>query len=312
LRCGFADAVFMTISGSTRVFMILGDPIVQVRAPEVFNHLFAQHGVDAVLVPAQVAAADLTDFVRHAFRSRNLDGLWVTVPHKAAIAGLLGHCDLSGSTAEAVNAVRRHADGSLEGALFDGLGFAKSLDFHGVPTAGARVLIVGAGGAGVAIATTLVQRPLAELALFDATPGRAEAVAERVRSITDVLVRTPASADPAGYDIVINATPLGLYPGDALPLDVARVDAGAVVMDILMTRAPTPLLRACRARGLSAHPGFEMMVQQAPDYLRFFGFHAMARHLEADLAPVRALMQPVEAASPAVATSMAPPLALMV
>ncbi len=282
----------MQISGNTRVFMVLGHPVAQVRAPEVFNHLFAQHGVDAVLVPAHVAPEDLAGFVRHTLAARNIDGLWVTVPHKTALLPLLAHCDLSGSTADAVNAVRRRADGSLEGALFDGIGFAKSLDHFGVPCRGARVLIVGAGGAGVAIATALVQRPLAELALFDATPGRAESAAERLRSVTAVSVSTPASGDPGGYDIVINATPLGLDNTDPLPLDVSRVDAGAVVMDILMKNQPTPLLRACAERGLTAHPGYEMLIQQVPEYLRFFGLDDVARAVQADLAPVRALFEP--------------------
>jgi shikimate dehydrogenase len=285
----------MHISGHTRVFLILGDPVGQVRAPEVFNALFAQHGVDAVLVPAQVAAADVAGFVRSSFQARNIDGLWVTIPHKTALHALLDHCDLSGSTAEAVNAVRRNADGSVEGALFDGIGFAKSLDHFGIACAGARVLVVGAGGAGIAIATTLVQRPLAELAIVDASPARAQAVAERLRSVSAVSIGTPAlvdgQADPAGYDLVINATPLGLKASDPLPFDVQRLDGSAAVVDILMKNQPTPLLRACQARGITAHPGFEMLIQQVPEYLRFFGFDALARTVQADLGPVRQLMR---------------------
>lgn len=94
----------MQISGTTRVFLILGDPVAQVRAPEVFNALFAQHGVDAVLVPVQIPSADVAAFVRNSVKARNIDGLWVTIPHKTALMSVLDHCDLSGSTAEAVNA----------------------------------------------------------------------------------------------------------------------------------------------------------------------------------------------------------------
>jgi shikimate dehydrogenase len=92
---------------------------------------------------------------------------------------------------------------------------------------------------------------------------------------------------------VVNATPLGLQAGDPLPFDPARLDAGAVVVDILMKNQPTPLLRACRGRGIVAHPGFEMMVQQVPEYLSFFGFDAIARAVQADLAEVRSLFVPV-------------------
>jgi shikimate dehydrogenase len=286
----------MHISGTTRVFLILGDPVAQVRAPEVFNPLFAQAGVDAVLVPMQVPAGQLDDFVRNVFQARNVDGLWVTIPHKTALPGLLDHCDLSGSTAEAVNAVRRRVDGSIEGALFDGIGFVKALDHFGIACTGARVLLVGAGGAGVAIGCALAQRDLAELSIHDVDAGRAAAAADRLRSISTVRVSTPALPDPAGYDLVINATPLGLRETDPLPFDVRRLDGSAAVVDILMKDATTPLLRACAARGITAHPGHEMLIQQVPEYLRFFGFESLARATQADLAPVRALMrsEPVE------------------
>jgi len=87
----------MNISGTTRVFLILGDPVAQVRAPEAFNHLFARHGADAVLVPANVPAAELEGFVRHVLKARNIDGLWLAIPHKTPMVGLLDRCDRLGS-----------------------------------------------------------------------------------------------------------------------------------------------------------------------------------------------------------------------
>jgi shikimate dehydrogenase len=282
----------MNITGSTRVFFILGDPIAQVRAPEIYNHLFSRHGVDAVLVPVQVSPVALEGFVRGAMSARNIDGLWITVPHKAALLGLLDRCDPLGRAAGAVNAARRNADGTLEGALFDGTGFAKALEHFNIPVAGRRVLLVGAGGAGMAIAASLATRGLAELALFDVGPGRAHSVAQRVRAAFAQQISTPDSSDPAAYDLVINATPLGLKGSDPLPFDVTRVDAHAVVVDILMTRQATPLLKACAARGIRAHAGYEMLVQQIPEYLSFFGFDSLARELQADSSEVRALLQP--------------------
>lgn len=282
----------MTITGRTRVFLILGDPVAQVRAPEVFNHLFAAHGVDAVLVPAHVPPTALPGFVRGLFGARNIDGLWLTIPHKAAVLPLLDLVDTGGRVAGAVNAVRRNADGRLEGALFDGLGFVKALDRFSIPLAGRRVLLVGTGGAGMAIAAALAQRGVGSLALFDAQPGRAEATAATLRAAFPIDMTIPASGDPAGYDLVVNCTPLGLRPGDPLPFDPARVDAGCAVVDILMTREPTPLLRACAARGITAHPGYEMMLQQVPEYLSFFGLDALAAAAQADADMLRTLMQP--------------------
>jgi shikimate dehydrogenase len=101
-----------------------------------------------------------------------------------------------------------------------------------------------------------------------------------------------ATNDPAGFDLVVNCTSQGLKPGDALPFDPARVDEQATVVDIIMSKQPTPLLTACRARGLRAEAGFEMLVQQIPEYLRFFGFDAIANTVQADLGEVRALLYP--------------------
>jgi len=282
----------MNITGRTRVFLILGDPVAQVRAPEAFNHLFARHGVDAVLVPALVAGADFEGFVRHALKARNIDGLWLAIPHKTAMVRLLDHCDRLGRVAGAVNAARRNADGSLEGALFDGVGFCKAADAAGVGIAGRRALVVGVGGGGVAIATSLAERGVGHLALYDAVPGRTESIAERLQAEFGGSVVSAASADPAGFDLIVNATPLGLKPGDTLPFDAGRIEPGAAVIDILMKNQPTPLLRACHARGITAHPGYEMLVQQMPEYLSFFGYDELARTVQADPSEVRALLAP--------------------
>lgn len=287
------DLLDAPITGTTRVFLILGDPVAQVRAPEVFNALFRRHGADAVLVPAHVAAADFDAFARQALAARNIDGLWLAIPHKTAMVGLLDRCDALGRSAGAVNAARRNADGSIEGALFDGVGFTKALDHFGFRIAGCRALVVGVGGGGVAIAASLASRGAASIALFDSAPGRTDAVAARLARDFGADIRSLDRPDPAGHDLVVNATPLGLQARDPLPFDPARLDAGAVVVDILMKNQPTPLLRACRQRGIEAHPGFEMLVQQVPEYLSFFGFDAIARAVQADAAEVRSLFVPV-------------------
>jgi shikimate dehydrogenase len=243
-----------------------------VQAPALFNPIFRSQRVDAVLVPAQVSPADLPGFVQQVLRARNIDGLWLTIPHKAAVLPLLDRCDRLGQIAQAVNAVRRNADGSLEGALFDGEGFAKALDRFELPVTGRRVLIVGAGGAGMAIAVSMAERGAATVALFDPNAARSQAAADRLNA---AYPHQPAQvarrADARGFDLVVQASPLGMTDADALPLDPASVEPGAVVVDILMKNQPTPLLRACAARGARVYPGFEMLNQQIPDYLRFFG-----------------------------------------
>jgi shikimate dehydrogenase len=282
----------MNITGTTRVFIIVGDPVAQVRAPEVYNHLFQRHGIDAVVVPAKVSAADLAAFVKGSLLAHNLGGLWVTIPHKAAMLPLMDRCDPLAQMAGAVNAVRRNADGSLEGALFDGVGFVDGLDHLGIAVAGRRVLVVGAGGGGHAVAAALAKRGAGRLAVFNRTEARAAALVARLKPTFGAAVEVAPSADPAGYDLIVNCTSQGLKPGDALPFDPSRVDAGAAVVDIIMTRQPTPLLQACSARGIVAHPGFEMLVHQIPPYLAFFGMTELAQTLRADLSEVRALLAP--------------------
>lgn len=270
------------ITGQTRVFMVLGDPVAQVQAPQIFNRVFQRHGVDAVLVPVQVGAAQLLDFAQTVLAAGNVDGLWLTIPHKTTLLPLLQQVDAAARLAQSVNAVRRHADGRLQGGLFDGSGLLGALRHFGIPLTGQRVLLLGTGGAGAAIAAALLGEALATLALHD-LGQRATQLAQR---LADPRVVVPGP-DPAGYDLVINATPLGLRAGDPLPFDVARLSPGARVVDILMKPQPTPLLQACAARGISAHPGFEMLVQQVPDYLRFFGLQALADALQHNLDDVR-------------------------
>ena len=282
----------MTITGTTRVFYILGDPVAQVRAPEVYNHLFQRHGIDAVLVPLKLPAAALAGFLEHGLKAENIGGFWATMPHKPALAELLHPTDPVAMIAGAVNAVRRLADGRLEAALFDGIGFVKGLDYFGIPLKGRRVLVVGAGGGAHAVAAAVAQRGPAVLAIYNRSPDRAHALADRLQPIVGGAASVARSADPAGFNLIVNCTSQGLKPDDALPFDPARVDAGAAVVDIIMSRQATPLLRDCRARGLQAEAGFEMLVQQVPEYLSFFGFDDLAQTLQSDLSEVRALLYP--------------------
>jgi shikimate dehydrogenase len=282
----------MPITGTTRVFMIAGDPVAQVRAPEIYNHLFERHGIDAILVPVKVPPARLADFVRNAFSAENVSGMWVTIPHKAAMMALMDRCDPVAQLAGAVNAVRRADDGAIEGALFDGIGFVKGLDHFGIPLEGRRVLVIGAGGGGQAVAAALALRGVGELAIYNRSTDRAADLCARLAAASGGVTRVAASPDPAGYDLIVNCTSQGLKQDDLLPFDPKRVDAGAAVEDIIMTREPTPLLKACAELGISAHAGFEMLVQQIPEYLSFFGMPELARTLQDDTSEVRTLLYP--------------------
>jgi shikimate dehydrogenase len=292
-----------TINGQTDVYLIPGDPVEQVRAPEVFNLIFRTLGINAVLVPVNVVAGDIEAFVKTAFLARNIKGMFLAIPHKSLVMGLLAHCNDYGRVAGAVNGIRRNPDGTLEGGLFDGKGLVSALDYFDIAYAGKRVLILGAGGGASAIAASLAiagSRAPAEIALYDPVPGKAEAVAGHIVAAAAgkaCKVLAAGSNDPWGYDVVVNASPLGLQSGDPLPCDVARLGPAAAVVDILMKNQPTPLVRAVRARHLVAQPGFEMLIQQAPDYLEFFGYAAAAQAVRQDATFIREHLYPAAMAT---------------
>lgn len=273
------------ITGSTAVYLIVGDPIEQVLAPQMFNPIFAHFGIDAVLVPVQVSPDQLPLFAQTVLKATSVQGLWVTIPHKSTIMEILDRCSPIATIAGAVNAVRRNADGSLEGDLLDGVGFMASLARFGIPYNGRRTLILGAGGAAAAIAVSLAQAGCSEIALYDPAANKAELLAQRVVAATQVRVYAADSSDPAGFDLVINASPLGMFANDPLPCDATRLERHAVVVDILMKNQPTPLVQAAHQRGLQAEAGFEMLLQQAHGYLNFFGFTHAAEQVRLNAIP---------------------------
>jgi shikimate dehydrogenase len=292
--------MFSFIRGTTDVFLIPGDPVEQVRAPEVFNLIFRALDINAVLVPVHVAAVDIETFVRSAFLAKNIKGMFLAIPHKSRVMGLLAHCNTEGRVAGAVNGIRRNPDGGLEGGLFDGKGCRLALDHFGMACTGRRVLILGAGGGASAIAASLaVAGPRAPslIALYDPVPGKAQAVAQHISAAAHAVgtqVVGAASNDAAAYDLAINASPLGLQAGDPLPCEVSRLAPHAAVLDILMKNQPTPWVQAARARGLVAQPGFEMLIQQAPDYLEFFGYAEAAAAVRRDATFLREHIYPQE------------------
>lgn len=260
------------ITGTTTLIAHLGYPTEAFKAPMIYNPYFEQAGIDAVVVPMGVRAEDYPTVLAALFRLTNLRGALVTMPHKVATVGLLDEVTTTVKVAGSCNAVLRRPDGSLLGDMFDGAGFVRGVERKGRPIKGARALVVGGGGVGSAIAASLAAAGLAGIGLFDADPAAAEALGARLREHHPELEVATGSKDPAGHDIVVNATPLGMNDGDPLPVDVARIDAGAFVGEVVMKQEMTPFLRAAQARGCPVQVGTDMLFEQIPAYLEFFGF----------------------------------------
>ncbi len=260
------------IRGTTALIAHIGFPTHAFKAPMIYNPYFEHAGIDAVVVPMGCRPEHYATFLRSVFTLENIRGALITMPHKVSTVALLDEATPTVQIAGSCNAVRRTADGRLVGDMFDGEGFVRGLRRKGCHLAGARALVVGAGGVGSAIAASLAAAGVGTIGLFDAQPDAAEALAGRLQAHYGALQVRTGSKDPDGYDIVVNGTPLGMNVGDPLPLDVSRIAPTAFVGEVVMKTEMTAFLRAAQAHGCRFQVGTDMLFEMIPAYLEFFGF----------------------------------------
>jgi shikimate dehydrogenase len=261
----------MHITGKTSFIAHIGWPTHSFKAPMIYNPYFSKAGIDTVVVPMGCKPEHFAGFLPAVFSLENITGALITMPHKVSVVELLDEVSPAVKIAGSCNAVRRDAVGRLVGDMFDGEGFARGLTRKGVKLAGAKVLVVGAGGVGSAIAASLAVAGIGTIGLYDARPESAEALAGRLRAQLPALVVQTGSNDPAGWDVVVNATPLGMNPGDPLPVDVTRLAPSTFVGEVVMRQETTAFLAAAQARGCRVQVGTDMLFEQIPAYLEFFG-----------------------------------------
>lgn len=258
------------VGGATRLFAIIGDPIEQVRSPEMVTAQLVKRGADAVLVPMHVSAADLDGVVASLKRIRNFGGMVFTIPHKAAA---LRHCDSlgpQGAAVGAVNAVARRPGGAWVGEMFDGLGCVAAFAAAGHALAGRRVTLIGAGGAGSAIAVAVAGEAPASLRIAELHGAKAGALAERVAAVAPTLPVSVGAPELADTDVLINASPVGMLDDARCPVDAAALHPGLVVLDAIVKPETTPLLAAATARGCPVLRGRDMMRGQVARIAAFF------------------------------------------
>jgi shikimate dehydrogenase len=260
------------ISGKTSIIAHLGYPTESFKAPLIYNPYFESIGVDAIVVPMGVKAEDYGQFLPPLFKLSNIRGALITMPHKITSVSLVDDVSTAVKIAGSCNAIKRRADGKLFGDMFDGEGFVRGVKRKGRKVEGASALVVGSGGVGSAIAASLAGAGAAALGLFDASNAAAEALANRLRTHYPKLEVKVGSKDPQGYDIVINATPVGMQLRDPLPMDVERIAPSSFVGEVVMKEEMTPFLRAAKAKGCDIQIGTDMLFEQIPAYLEFFGF----------------------------------------
>ena len=260
------------ITGHTEIIAHIGYPTHSFKAPMIYNPYFDSANIDAVVVPMGCKADDYPVFLKSVFNLANIRGALITMPHKVTTVSLLDEVSAAVKVAGACNAVKRLPDGRLVGDMFDGEGFVRGVLRKGLKLQGARVLVVGSGGVGCAIAASLAGVGIAAITLYDVNDASAKALGARLKEHHSRIEVQTGSKDPQGYDLVVNATPMGMNPGDPLPIDMDRVSSNTFIGEVVMKTEVTPFLAAARAKGCATQVGTDMLFEQIPAYLEFFGF----------------------------------------
>jgi shikimate dehydrogenase len=259
------------IDGNTEILAHIGFPTHAFKAPMIYNPWFQKAGVNVVVVPMSCHAEDYPEFLHSIFKLSNIRGALITMPHKVTTVALVDEVFPTAAIAGACNAVRLGPTGRLQGDIFDGLGFARGVLAKGLILKGARAHVVGSGGVGSAVAASLAAAGLAEISLFDVAAASTEGLARRLSEHYPSLRVSTGSNDPAGFDLVVNATPLGMNEGDPMPMDVSRIAPSTLVGEVVMKNEMTAFLTAAKARGCAIQVGSDMLFEQIPAYLDFFG-----------------------------------------
>ena len=262
------------VSGFTQVVAVIGHPITQVKSPENFNHYFASQNLDKVMIPVDIAPEAVADYLNALRGWHNMSGILVTVPHKQRVAGLLDTLTSRARHLNAVNVVRKLADGRLEGDMLDGVGFQRAAQAHGFQPAGKRALLSGCGGVGSAIAWGLCEAGIQSLALYDRDEASRQRLENRLATHFPTVQLTALPASLAEIDLLVNGSPAGMAGFDPLPLDptlLATLTAATHVADVVTAPVITPLLAFASERGCRTQTGPEMALAQMELMGQFIG-----------------------------------------
>jgi shikimate dehydrogenase len=262
------------VDGATRLYGIIGHPIAQVKSPEILTARMRAARRNALLLPMHVKPDVFDETVRGLKALANLDGIVITVPYKPRIVPFVDRLMPTGERVGAINAMRREPDGQWVGDMFDGKGMLRALRDQNADPKGLRVMLLGAGGAGSAIADAVADAGAASLTIFDMDKAKASELAARISKWHQGCKAAAGEATIDGIDILINATPMGMAEGDPLPMTLGKLDPKFVVADVIVKPGPTPFLKQGEASGCRIIGGSAMIGGQAAELMRFFGIES--------------------------------------
>tara|TARA_B100000900_G_scaffold285789_1_gene244927 strand:+ start:285 stop:1082 length:798 start_codon:yes stop_codon:yes gene_type:complete len=263
--------------GTTKIYGCLADPINHVKAPTIFTSIFKEKNIDAVMVPIHIDKYDLENLLGSLKKIKNFEGMTVTIPHKTSIANLCDYLEEDAEFTESVNWIKFDEDRNLIGNNFDGQGFISGFLGQNFSIENKQVCIFGAGGAAVSIACSLAKQKIKSLKIINRNIDKANDLKKKVKIIDkDLLVEVDEYKDNLmlnHYNIVINATSLGLHRYDKLPFDVSKTSPKAVISDIIMQPEETKLLKQAKNLGRPVHYGkymIESQIDLAGNYLNLW------------------------------------------
>jgi len=261
----------IVIDGPTRLYGIIGDPIAQVKSPRLYSDIFAANGRDAVLLPIHIRSDQFEEVMPSLLAIANLDGLLVTIPFKMRVIPLLNRLLPMAAKVGAVNALRREADGTWSGDMFDGRGLVRGLRQLGVMLDGANVTLIGAGGAGSAVGVAVAEAGAERLRILDIEDTKAAALVEKVVEHYPGCRVESGLPDWTQHQILINATPVGMQPSEGIPLELDQLKSETLVVDIIVKPDVTPLIARAKQIGCRTLDGRVMLEGQVEEVLAFFG-----------------------------------------
>ena len=247
------------VSAATRIAGVIGDPVRHSLSPAIHNAAFAEAELDWVFLAFEVADGEAAIAVAGA-RALGVDGLSVTMPHKATVIEALDRLTPTAERLGAVNAIVREGT-RFVGHSTDGAGLVDSLAFdEGFAVEGTRAVVVGAGGAARAVVLALADAGASEIVIVNRTAANAE----RAAALAGTAGRVGTEDDVRTADLVVNATPLGMIGNvDQAAIDPSLFHTNQLVVDLVYSPPITPTIRAARAAGAHAIGGLGMLVHQA-------------------------------------------------
>jgi shikimate dehydrogenase len=253
---------------------MIGHPTAQVKSPTTFNGYFREKHIDGVMVAIDVHPDAVAHFFSLLREWRNCPGCVVTIPHKQEAARQADELSPRARDLGSVNVLRRTQDGRLVGDMVDGLGFLEALKAHGFDPRGKRIVVFGAGGAGGAIAYAVADARAAQLVVVDTDGVRQGKILALVASRYPQVSLSGAPAPLSGFDLAVNATPLGMNDDLRTPFPLDTLGPATFVADVVTEPEITPWLRGAKERGCRIQTGYEMTLGQ---------FAVMGRHMGIDI-----------------------------